>query len=198
MDTYFTTVRGALPDREIINLCEKHDMIKPFVEYKVDAVCPSYGLSSYGYDITLNNIFKTYKENRSLFSAYDVLRPGEVKEEDFDVHEIVHDNDAFILLPGGFCLAESKEYFKMPSNVIGRVCDKSTYARLAVAAQNTVLEPGWYGTLTLELTNHGSRSIALIPHRGIVQVMFEGCEPCLHDYGANGKYQNQSGPQIPK
>lgn len=198
MEKFFTTMRGPLPDYELIELSNTHDMINPFLDYKVDAVCPSYGLSSYGYDISLNNTFKTYKENRSVFNAFDVLRPGEIREEDFDVHEIIHENDAFILPPGGFCLAESREYFKMPANVIGRVCDKSTYARLAVAAYHTVLEPGWYGTLTLELVNHGPRSIAIKPYCGIVQVMFEGCEPCTKDYGEHGKYQNQSGVQIPK
>lgn len=198
MDKYFSTIRGKLPDHEIRSLCQQHKMIVPFVDHKVSDVVPSYGLSSYGYDITVSHTFKTYKESRSVFHAMDILRPGEVKEEDFHIHEITDPGDAFIIPPGGFCLAESCEYFRMPSNVDAIVHDKSTYARLGVAAQNTVLEPGWYGTLTLELTNHGPRSIAIFPYRGIAQVQFSGNEPCENDYGKHGKYQGQRGVQIPK
>ena len=42
----------------------------------------------------------------------------------------------------------------MPSDVLGQVCDKSTWARRGVAVQNTIIEPGWRGYLTVELTNH--------------------------------------------
>lgn len=49
-------------------------------------------------------------------------------------------------------LGISLEYFTMPNNVVGIVHDKSTWARSGFQVQNTVIEPGWCGHLTLELT----------------------------------------------
>ena len=49
-------------------------------------------------------------------------------------------------------LASTLERFEMPIDLLGQVCDKSTWARRGVAVQNTIIEPGWRGYLTLELT----------------------------------------------
>ena len=58
------------------------------------------------------------------------------------------------LYPGDFELASTLEHFDMPTNYVGVVHDKSTWARKGIAVQNTVLEPGWKGFLTLEITYH--------------------------------------------
>ena len=63
------------------------------------------------------------------------------------------------LEPGGFALASTVEKFNMPADMLGIVHDKSTWARLGLALQNTVIEPGWRGFLTLELSNHGSKRL---------------------------------------
>lgn len=59
--------------------------------------------------------------------------------------------------PGRFVLASTIEYFQMPSDLLGTVHDKSTLIRCGVAMQNTVIEPGWRGYLTIEITKHGWR-----------------------------------------
>lgn len=97
--------------------------------------------------------------------------------------------------PDSFCLASSMERFHMPSNLLGIVHDKSTLARLGLAVQNTVIEPGWQGYLTLELTNHGRAILALEAGQPIAQIIFHLLdEPTQVPY--SGKYQNQAaGPQ---
>ena len=60
-----------------------------------------------------------------------------------------------------FCLASSLEHFNMPDDVLAYVKDKSTWARQGLAVQNTVIEPGWKGYLTLELTNHSYKILEL-------------------------------------
>ena len=74
--------------------------------------------------------------------------------------------------PGGFTLASTLEEFDMPDDVLGIVHDKSTWARMGLAAQNTVIEPGWNGYLTLELTNHGDEEIFIDDGTPIVQIIF--------------------------
>lgn len=99
------------------------------------------------------------------------------------------------LLPGGFILASSFERFEMPKTVLGIVHDKSTWARRGLAVQNTVIEPGWCGYLTLELTNHGTKEIMVPGLSPICQIVFHLLD-CPTDLPYQGKYQNQKrGPQ---
>ncbi|MGK9084898.1 dCTP deaminase [Brucella intermedia] len=100
--------------------------------------------------------------------------------------------------PGGFTLASTLEKFDMPTDLVGIVHDKSTWARLGLAAQNTVIEPGWKGYLTLELTNHSDKVIRIDDSTAIVQVLFHRIlNP--DDKGYDGKYQDQKrGPQPAK
>jgi dCTP deaminase len=94
-----------------------------------------------------------------------------------------------------FTLVSAAERFDMPNTVIGVVHDKSSLARKGLAVQNTVIEPGWMGYLTLELTNHSSTLISLNEGDAIAQVLFHFLdEPAEKPY--DGKYQNQKrGPQ---
>jgi dCTP deaminase len=98
--------------------------------------------------------------------------------------------DEVRLSPGEFLLASTMERFQMPEDIVGIVHDKSTWARRGIAVQNTVIEPGWCGWLTLELTNHGPEPILLQKGVGIAQILFHRLdEPTSRPY--EGKYQDQ-------
>ena len=98
-----------------------------------------------------------------------------------------------VIPPGGFMLASVVEYFVLPSNVVGVVHDKSSWARKGLAVQNTVAEPGWKGYLTLELTNHSQRLISITSGSAISQIIFHYLdEDAERPY--SGKYQDQ-GPE---
>jgi dCTP deaminase len=92
-----------------------------------------------------------------------------------------------------FALASTFERFQMPDNLVGIVHDKSTWARQGLSVFNTVIEPGFFGGLTLELVYHGSGTIVIPEGAGIAQVVFhEVSRPVKY----SGKYQNQqSEPQ---
>ena len=104
-------------------------------------------------------------------------------------------NPAARLAPGMFLLISACERFQIPDDVVGIVHDKSSMARRGVAVQNTVLEPGWRGYVTLEITNHGSEILYLRHGDAIAQVIFHRLdEPTELPYV--GKYQDQErGPQ---
>lgn len=83
------------------------------------------------------------------------------------------------------------EYLYLPDNVCGEVKDKSTNARMFVLVQNTVIEPGWHGYLTVELTRFLPWPIFLRRGTPIAQIMFKQLDqPTEQPY--EGKYQNQS------
>lgn len=95
-----------------------------------------------------------------------------------------------VVFPGEFRLASAIEHFRVPNDVLAQVADKSSWARKGIAVQNTIIEPGWTGYLTLEITNH-SREIVSIPYGApIAQIVFMQLdEPTEQPYV--GKYQNQ-------
>lgn len=101
------------------------------------------------------------------------------------------------LFPDDFILASTIQRFIMPTHLLGIVHDKSTWARRGVAVQNTVIEPGWCGWLTLELTNHSKETIVIKRGDPIAQIVFHYLdEEASVSY--DGKYQNQKrGPVRP-
>lgn len=94
------------------------------------------------------------------------------------------------LFPGRrFVLASSIEYFDMPRNLMGRVLNKSSWARRGLdASMTTNIEPGWRGFLTLELRYMKLWPMKIKAGTGIAQVIFETlAEPAQYE----GKYNNQ-------
>ena len=94
------------------------------------------------------------------------------------------------LFPGrSFVLASSVEEFDMPCNLMGRVLNKSTWARRGLdASMTTNIEPGWKGHLTIELCYHRWKPLFIKGGSGIAQVIFETiAEPAAYQ----GKYQHQ-------
>lgn len=94
------------------------------------------------------------------------------------------------IVKGNMVLAVSMERLVIPNNVIAFVHDKSTLARRGLAMQNTVLEPGWEGHITLEITYHGA-AYQFQLHRGmpIAQVCFHWLDGPATSY--EGRYQDQ-------
>jgi dCTP deaminase len=90
---------------------------------------------------------------------------------------------------GNFALASTIEEFQMPTDMVGVVHDKSTWARKGLSVFNTVIEPGWKGFLTLELVYHGRDILAIPAGSGIAQVLFHNT---AFTASYDGKYQNQA------
>ena len=94
-----------------------------------------------------------------------------------------------VLFPGDFRLAHTIEHFGTPTNCVAFVYDKSTWARRGLSLFNTVVEPGWKGHLTLELSNNSKGLIKLKNGDPIAQIVYHKLEHEVHGY--RGKYQNQ-------
>lgn len=123
----------------------------------------SFGLSEAGYDIRI--------KQDVYFDGGDVWVDG------VQIHHTM------------FTLASAIEEFQMPSNLVGVVHDKSTWARQGLSVFNTVIEPSWHGFLTLELVYHGRDGLHIPAGAGIAQVIFhQTSESAYYD----GKYQNQA------
>lgn len=100
------------------------------------------------------------------------------------------------MFPGRrFVLASSIEEFDVPQTLMGRVLNKSTWARLGLdASMTTNLEPGWKGFLTLELRYSRWRPLHIPAGVGIAQIIFE---KITHPANYRGKYDQQPDRPVP-
>lgn len=163
-------------------------LIFPFFDKQVRALATgekiiSYGLSSYGYDLSLGTKFKIFTNVNS-----GMIDPKNFSEASF----VDFEGEVCIIPPNSFVLAVSAERICMPNDVVGVVLGKSTYARCGISCLATPLEPGWEGYVTLEFANTTPLPAMLYAGEGSCQVLFYRGEPCLVPYSTrNGKYQNQ-------
>lgn len=182
---------GLKADSWIRKMSLEHRMIEPFVgEQKREGVI-SYGVSSYGYDIRVADEFKIFTNVHSRI----------VDAKNFDPQAYVdYKGDVCLIPPNSFVLAHSVERMCMPPNVTGVVLCKSTYIRSGVLIPTTVLEAGWEGIITLEISNVTPLPAKIYANEGIAQILFfEGDEACDISYAdRGGKYQNQKGVVLPR
>lgn len=177
----------VLNDVEIEDLVAEMGLISPFVSSKTGN--PSWGLSSFGYDLTLSNEFIRFHDGVIL----DPCNP-----DTMEVSRVRCTTLSFIIQPKEFVLASTNETIIMPDNLIGQICDKSTLARCGIDVKNTVIEPGFKGQVTLEITNNNNVPVRLYPNRGIAQILFLSGNPCRSPYNESSKYQNQVGVTLPR
>lgn len=177
---------GIKPDRWIRRMAREAGLIEPFVESLVRQGVISYGPSSYGYDFRLGRWFKVFRK-----TAQGVVDP---KSPDPSLFEDI-EAEMYLVPAGGFVVARSLEYFRIPREVVGVCYGKSTYARLGVLVNVTPLEPEWEGHLTFSVANLGSQPVRLYAGEGIAQLLFlEAAEVCEISYrDRRGKYQGQAG-----
>ncbi|MFB6094989.1 MAG: dCTP deaminase, partial [Halodesulfurarchaeum sp.] len=110
------------------------------------------------------------------------------------------DEGHFIVHPGDFVLGTTKERVEIPDDLIAHVEGRSSLGRLAIVVHATagIVDPGYQGQITLELSNLGNAPVALRPGMRISQLTFtELTSPAERPYGEErgSKYQDQSGPQ---
>ena len=151
-----------IPAQHIRSMCDGSYGAKPMIEPFVERSV-SHGMS-YGLSI----------------AGYDIRIKQTVT-----LYPLGYDDDK-----QSFALASTVERFDIPSDVLGHVADKSTWARRGMAVQNTILEPGWNGYLTIELSNHGSEVLKIESGMPIAQIVFHRLEAPV-EKAYSGKYQGQ-------
>jgi dCTP deaminase len=182
---------GLKADNWIRKMSLEQGMIEPFVDEQKRKGVISFGVSSYGYDIRVADEFKIFTNVHSSI----------VDAKNFDPQAYVDfKGDVCLIPPNSFVLAHSVEMIRMPSAVTGVVLCKSTYIRSGVLIPTTVLEAGWEGIITLEISNVTPLPAKIYANEGIAQVLFfEGDGPCDVSYADRaGKYQNQEGVVLPR
>ena len=170
-------------DRWIIQMASEKEMINPFSEQQVRSGI-SYGVSSYGYDISLSDEFK--------IPEIDKQSEIDPRGDNSDLFKDIK-ADSILIPANSFVLARTREYFKIPRDVVTICFGKSTYARCGVVVNVTPFEPEWEGYATISISNTSPLPVRIYANQGIAQLLFlEASEVCQTSYGdKKGKYQAQ-------
>ena len=101
-----------------------------------------------------------------------------------------HAAQKLVLKPRASGLAVTVERFDMPHNLQAEIKDKSSWARNFASVYNTVMDPGFRGWLTIEVTNNTDYTLVFEEGDPICKLVFYWLdEPTEMPYA--GKYQDQ-------
>ena len=142
-------------------------------------------------DLRLGDSFRVFHNHRA--SAIDLRSPPDNLTEEV----LVPTDEPFVIHPGEFCLGRTLEWVELPDDIVARIEGKSSLGRLGLIVHATAgfCDPGWRGTLTLELNNLTRVPIKLYPGLPIAQLSFMTLDrPAQRPYGSPGlgsHYQGQ-------
>jgi dCTP deaminase len=145
-------------------------------------------------DVHLGARFQVFRNSR-----YPYIDPG---REQAGLMELVEATVEvpFVLHPGEFVLGATIEYVGLPDDLVARLEGKSSLGRLGLLIHSTAgyIDPGFEGTMTLELSNVANLPIVLTPGMPIGQISFMRLTtPVDRPYGSPGlgsRYQGQVDP----
>jgi dCTP deaminase len=143
-------------------------------------------------DLHLGDDFQVFRNSRYPYIDPAREQPGLTEPV------TVSREEPFVLHPGEFALGTTVERIGLPGDIVGRLEGKSSLGRLGLLIHSTAgyVDPGWEGSLTLELSNVANLPILLSPGMKIGQISFsrmttEVDRPYGHpDLGS--RYQGQS------
>lgn len=128
-----------------------------------------------------------------------VIDPARNQDDQTYEHE-VDEGDALYLEPGEFVLGSTLETVTLGSHLAGRFEGRSSLGRLGLQTHCTAgfIDPGFSGTVTLELSNVTRKPFKLYPGMRIGQLcLFRMTSPATVPYGSGAigsRYQGQRGP----
>ena len=131
-------------------------------------------------DLRLGSSFRVFHNFR--VPAIDLADPPTNLTELVELAE----GDSFVIHPGEFVLGRTEEYVELPDDIVARIEGKSSLGRLGLIVHATAgfVDPGFKGTLTLEITNLTRVPIILWPGKPIAQLSFMGLDtPAERPYG---------------
>jgi len=131
-------------------------------------------------DLRLGTSFRVFHNHR--ITAIDLADPPRNLTEHVEVDE----DESFVIHPGEFVLGRTQEHVELPDDIVARIEGKSSLGRLGLIVHATAgfVDPGFKGTLTLEITNLTRVPIILWPGKPIAQLSFMALDqPAERPYG---------------
>lgn len=138
-------------------------------------------------DVRLGRHFIVFKRNEiSTLNSLDAVAESEQIRERVEIGW----GSAFVLHPGEMVLAVTLESIVLDGSCNAQVLSRSSLGRMGLLSATAVhVQPGFRGTLTLELVNLASVPLRLNPGQRIAQIV--PSRVCGDAESYDGKYQDQ-------
>lgn len=146
-------------------------VVEPLEEYQIQPASIDLRLGSHFLKIDENSV--------EAITLDDPLQYIEIKRQEI------------VIPPHSFLLAVTREFIRLPDNITAFVEGRSSIGRIGLFIQNAGwVDPGFEGTITLELYNANRLPIRLASGRRICQIVFARMDGSASRPYA-GKYQHQ-------
>lgn len=132
-------------------------------------------LNGAGYDLRANRFYRIKGDS---FLGVTERHLPEIEELEGDV---------ITLKAGEYILVETLEKVHMPANLMARILSRSTLFRSGCVLATAVVDPGYYGILTMGLKNLSDLEFRIEKGARVGQITFEEVSGETELY--NGKYQ---------
>jgi dCTP deaminase len=182
-------VSSALSGEVIKSRLDKDIFIRPLLdkEKQINEASVDFRL---GYDFMVNVHSRDAYMNASL-NTESGLRQRDIRY--FFQESRRQLGETFILHPNQTVLATSLEYVKLPNDVLVMLFMRSSYSRLGLSI-STILQPGYCGCISLELTNSNSTPVNLTVGARLFQGLFIPTDPSIY-FRKVRKYMCQVRPE---
>jgi len=158
---------------------------------------PSESIGCSSVEVRLGNQFVLMR--RQSFTHLDIAENASNSQKSFEKYQqrvITKYKEPFVLHPHQLVISSTLEYISLPERLMAYIIGKSTWGRMGlIVATAFKIDPGFKGSITLEIINEGEVPILLYPGIFIAQLV-------LHEVTSstkyNGKYDCPIGPEFPK
>lgn len=156
------TVGGILSDRTIMSRLGKDLLVHPMLDVEIQVA---------GCKIDLHLGCKFHEVKHSALSVYDPLCREHI---DYIRTLILRPGDYYVIHPGALVLAPTFENVSLPADLLGILQGRTSLGRLGLIVHATAgfVDPGYHGTVVLELSNIGRLPVRLTPLLKVATIAF--------------------------
>lgn len=176
-------------------LCDR-DIRAAFAQQKMDIDPWDYGrVQPASYDVALGHQFRVFKHTQHPF-----IDPIDIPDDLTEL--VIRSKGHFVLHPDEFVLAQTLECVTIGDELVARLEGKSSLGRIGLVIHSTAgwIDPGFTGTVTMEISSNSRLPILLKPGMLIGQLAFMSLSSrCEKPYGSEGlgsKFQGQTEPTL--
>ncbi|MGE7942848.1 dCTP deaminase domain-containing protein [Lysinibacillus xylanilyticus] len=164
------TTIGTLNDKDIIDFCEKGELItENFSKKNVKQAC---------YELTASN---TYFDISNSHQKYELK-----------------DNEYILIKPKQIVVILTAETLYLPNDMLGRILTKGKLFSIGLLPVNTYADPGFEGKLGIVFTNISNNYLKINPGDAIAKIEFSKLENAvIKSYSGQHGYETGIWPNPP-
>lgn len=177
---------GLLVREQIKNLLDKKELI-------IEPILEESQIGEISVDLRVGTDFLAMQQGRNAFidTTTDKIDSRPIKSHYTQTRRKV--GEYFLFHPNQPILFSTLEYLKLPTNVYADLNLRSSFGRLGFSL-STMIQPGYCGCASVEITNRGNTPIRIISGTRMVQIRFYTLDSDSEYFVEKRKYTCQVRP----